>query len=385
MCLARGLEVVYTRFMNTSADTIWLEINLGAIRRNVQRLHLISGKPVMAVVKANAYGHGLIEVSKAVLEGGAERLCVARFEEALALRLAGIDAPILVMGYTAPEHAVEAARLNVSLAVFRQDAAQAYALAMVGEPQPLRLHVKVDTGMGRLGVFPEDAATFVNQLRITKNLLVEGLFTHFSSADDIHTATTEGQIAKFDKVIADLEASGFRPSLIHAANSAGTLKYPQAAYDAVRPGIAVYGLHPSKDVPLPADFEPALTWKTRLVSIKTLPPGSGVGYNHRYITQGYEKVGACAVGYADGLRRKLGNQALIHGIRVSQLGGMCMDQSMYALDTIPDARLGDEVVLVGRQGDAFLSAEEVGASWGTINYDVVCGLAARVPRYYFDE
>ncbi|MEN6571784.1 MAG: alanine racemase [Anaerolineaceae bacterium] len=371
--------------MNTNADTVWLEINLGAIRRNIHRLHQISGRPVMAVVKANAYGHGLLEVSRAVLKGGAERLCVARFEEALALRLAGIDAPILVLGYTSPEHAIDSARLNISLAVFRQDTAQAYALSMVGEKHQLKLHVKVDTGMGRLGVFPEDAPEFVNQLRVTNNLLVEGLFTHFSSADDTETETTELQIAKFNNVIAGLEASGVRPGIIHASNSAGTLKYPQAAYDAVRPGIAVYGLDPSSEVPLPPEFEPALTWKTRLVSIKTLPPGSGVGYNHRYVTKGYERVGACAVGYADGLRRKLGNQALIHGIRVPQLGGMCMDQSVFALGAVPDAKPGDEVVLVGRQGDEFLSAEEVGASWGTINYDVVCGLAARVPRYYFDD
>lgn len=373
------------RSMNTNADTVWLEINLGAIRRNIHRLHQISGRPVMAVVKANAYGHGLLEVSRAVLKGGAERLCVARFEEALALRLAGIDAPILVLGYTSPEHAIDSARLNISLAVFRQDTAQAYALSMVGEKHQLKLHVKVDTGMGRLGVFPEDAPEFVNQLRVTNNLLVEGLFTHFSSADDTETETTELQIAKFNNVIAGLEASGVRPGIIHASNSAGTLKYPQAAYDAVRPGIAVYGLDPSGEVPLPPEFEPALTWKTRLVSIKTLPPGSGVGYNHRYVTKGYERVGACAVGYADGLRRKLGNQALIHGIRVPQLGGMCMDQSVFALGAVPDAKPGDEVVLVGRQGDEFLSAEEVGASWGTINYDVVCGLAARVPRYYFDD
>lgn len=379
------MELVYTWNMNIKADTVWLEINLGAIRRNIQRLHQISGRPVMAVVKANAYGHGLVEVSRAVLLGGAERLCVARFEEALALRMAGIDAPILVLGYTSPEHAIDSACLNISLAVFRQDTVQDYALSMVGEKRLLKLHVKVDTGMSRLGIFPQDVPAFVNQLRVTNNLMVEGLFTHFASADETQTATTELQITKFDKVIADLEANGFRPNIIHAANSAGALKYPQAAYDAVRPGIAVYGLDPSNEAPLPPEFEPALTWKTRLVSVKTLPPGSGVGYNHLYVTKGHERVGACAVGYADGLRRKLGNQALIHGKRVPQLGGMCMDQSVFALDTVPDAKPGDEVVLIGRQGDDLISAEEVGASWGTINYEVVCGLAARVPRYYFDD
>ncbi len=383
--LAGGSQVIYTNVMNNNADTVWLEINLGAIRRNVQRLSRISGKPVMAVVKANAYGHGLLEVSRAVLKGGAVRLCVARYEEALALRLAGIDAPILVLGLTSPEHATNAARLNISLTVFRKDIALDYAKAMASEKNPLRLHVKVDTGMGRLGVFPEEALDFVNQVRVEKNIFVEGLFTHFACADENQTVTTELQLAKFDRVIHDLQAIGFRPNIIHAANSAATLKYPQAGYDAVRPGIAVYGLDPSGDVPLPPDFEPALTWKTRITSLKTYPPNSGIGYNHRYITKGYEKIGALSVGYADGLRRRLGNIALVHGKRVSQVGGMCMDQSTFQLDSVPEAKPGDEVVLLGRQGDERISAEEIGRSWGTINYEVVCGLAARVPRYYFDD
>lgn len=371
--------------MNNSADTVWLEINLGAIRRNIQRLNRISGKPVMAVVKANAYGHGLVEVSKAVLKGGAERLCVARFEEALALRSAGIDVPLLVLGFTSPEHAVNAAHLNISLAVFRRDVAWDYARALSAEKALLNLHVKVDTGMGRLGVFPEEAADLIQQIRREKNLFVEGLFTHFACADEAQTATTELQISRFNGVIHDLESIGFRPNVIHAANSAATLKYPQASYDAVRPGIAVYGLDPSDEVPLPADFEPALTWKSRIVSIKTLPPGSGIGYNHRYFTRGNENIAACAVGYADGLRRRLGNSALIHGKRVKQVGGMCMDQSMFQIDAIPEAKPGDEVVLIGKQGAERLSAEEIGLSWETTNYEVVCGLTARVPRYYFDD
>ena len=371
--------------MNISADTIWLEINLGAIRRNVERLHKIAGNIVMAVVKANAYGHGLVEVTRAALKGGAERLGVARFEEALALRLAGIDAPILVMGYTSPEHAANAARLKICLAVYNRDAAQAYARALTGERTPLRLHVKVDTGMGRLGVFPEEAVEFIRQVRMQNNLLVEGLFTHFSSADHVDTTVTDLQISRFNKVIADLAATGFKPPMIHASNSAGILRYPQAAYDMVRPGIAIYGLHPSDQVQLPEDFEPALTWKTRIVSIKTMPPGSGIGYGRRYITRKHERVGVIAAGYADGLRRRLGNVALVNGKRVYQVGGLCMDQTMFNLDAVPDAKPGDEVVLLGKQGEEHINAEEIGASWDTINYEVVCGLAARVPRYYFDE
>jgi len=253
------------------------------------------------------------------------------------------------------------------------------------ERETLKVYVKVDTGMGRLGLFPGEAAEFVRQVRVEKNLMVEGLFTHFASADEVQTVTTETQLAHFNRVIQDLAGFGFRPNIIHAANSAATLKFPQAAFDAVRPGIAVYGLDPSAEVPLPADFEPALTWKTRITSLKTLPPNSGIGYNAHYVTRGNEKIGVCAVGYADGLRRRLDNIALLHGRRVNQVGGMCMDQSMYQLDGVSDVMLGDEVVLIGKQGDARISAEEIGHSWGTNNYEVVCGLSARVPRYYFDE
>ena len=383
--LLRRHRLVYTRAMDNIADTIWLEINLGAIRRNVQRLAQISGKPVMAVVKANAYGHGLINVSRAVLKEGVNRLCVARFEEANVLRMAGIDAPILVLGFTSPEHAVEAARLNIGLTVYRNQTAAQYAEVMAGEKNSLKLHVKVDTGMGRLGLFPEEAPAFVMQLRLKKNLVVEGLFTHFACADEIQTKTTEMQLSKFNKVISELESGGFRPAIIHAANSAAALKYPEAAFDAIRPGIAIYGLDPSDEVPLPAEFEPALAWKTRLTSLKVLPPGSGIGYNCRYVTTKKERIGACAVGYADGLRRRLGNIAILRGKRISQVGGMCMDQSMYQLDGVPEAQAGDEVVLLGQQGEERISAEEIGRSWDTNNYEVVCGLTARVPRYYIDE
>lgn len=371
--------------MSINADTIWLEINLGAIRRNVERLGRIAGKPVMAVVKANAYGHGLVEVSHAALEGGASRLCVARFEEALALRRAGVEAPILVMGSTAPEHAADSARLNISLAVFRPEAVWEYGQVMAAEKTQLNLHVKVDTGMGRLGVFPEEAPDLVKNVGQYRNLQAEGLFTHFACADAAETETTDRQIAKFDGVVRRLEQNGLRPAMVHAANSAAILKYPQAAYDAVRPGISVYGLHPSSQVRLPDDFEPALTWKSRIVSLKVMPPGSGIGYGHRYTTTGYERIGVVPVGYADGFRRRMGNVALVNGTRIRQAGGLCMDQTMFSLDSVPDAKPGDEVVLLGRQGGEQLSAEEIGSAWDTINYEVVCGLAARVPRYYFDE
>jgi alanine racemase len=371
--------------MNTDAYSIWLEINLGAIRRNIQRIAKITQRPVMAVVKANAYGHGLFEVSQAAEKAGIARLCVARLEEALALRDAGINTPILVLGYTSPLDVPKAVNRNISLALFNAELAPQYQEAASTTDGKLNVHIKVDTGMGRLGIFPENAAEFISQVAQMNAINIEGLFTHFASADEPQKSTTDEQIFRFNRLLSELEKLGIRPPIVHAGNSAGSLYYPQAWYDAVRPGNAIYGLNPSQEAPLPEGFEPALAWKTRLTSVKTLPPGSGISYNHRYVTQSFEKIGASAVGYADGLRRKLDNVALVRGHRVKQVGIVCMDQTMWQLDDVPEAQVGDEVVLIGQQGDERITAEEVAASWGTINYEVVCGLSARVPRYYIDD
>jgi alanine racemase len=371
--------------MTFENQTIWLEINLGAIRRNIQRIHTLTNRQVMPVVKANAYGHGLVEVSKTALKAGVERLCVARIEEALKLRAAGILSPVLVMGYTSSERVPDALQNGISLMANTPELAREYHRIAKQEKGRLCVHMKVDTGMGRLGVFPEDGLEFGKLIGRLDGLIFEGLFTHFASADEPKKDTTLAQITKFDRVISDLDGVGIRPQVIHAANSAASLYFPGAWYDAVRPGIAIYGLHPSPDASLPADFEPALTWKCKLASVKDLAAGSGIGYNHRYVASKQERIGVAAVGYADGLRRRLGNIALVNGKRVEQAGGMCMDQSMWRLGQLPGVKVGDEMVLIGKQGQGQITAEEIGELWGTVNYDVVCGLTDRVPRFYFDE
>ncbi|MBA4375930.1 MAG: alanine racemase [Anaerolinea sp.] len=371
--------------MNFDNQTIWLEINLGAIRRNIQRIHEHTQRPVMTVVKANAYGHGILEVSRTAIQAGAARLCVARIEEAIKIRNAGILAPILVMGYTTPERAVDAIRFGISLMVNLPDLASEYHKVAKQMNGRIAVHAKIDTGMGRLGVLPNDGCAFGKHIAGLDGLFFEGLFTHFASADEPAKQTTLEQISKFDQVIAELNTEGIRPQIIHAANSAASLYFPGAWYDAVRPGISIYGLHPSNDAPLPQEFEPSLTWKCRLSSVKTLPEGSGVGYNHSFVTSKPERIGAVAVGYADGLRRQPDNIVLIGGKRVKQAGGICMDQSMWLLEDNSSARAGDEVVLIGKQGEEHITAEEIGALWGTVNYEVVCGLTDRVPRFYIDE
>jgi alanine racemase len=371
-------------FMNFDTQTIWLEINLGAIRRNIQRIKALTKKPVMAVVKANGYGHGLVEVSKTAIKAGIEYLCVARIEEALRIRSAGITSRILVMGYTSPAQVSAAINNDLSLMVNTPELATEYNRNAASGKKPLNVHMKVDTGMGRLGVMPDDGVNFGKLIFSLGGLTFEGLFTHFASADEPEKPTTNEQIEKFNRVISGLGSEGIRPRVIHAANSAATLYFPDARYDAVRPGIAIYGLHPSAEAPVPSDFEPALTWKCRLASVKDFSAGSGIGYNHRYVTSRQERIGAASVGYADGLRRRLGNIALIGGKRVDQAGGMCMDQSMWKMGSDTTSKIGDEVVLIGSQEKETITAEELGDLWGTVNYDVVCGLTDRVPRYYID-
>jgi alanine racemase len=371
--------------MQSDACSTWIEIDLEAIRQNVTRLRKIAGVPVMAVVKANGYGHGIVEAARAGLEGGAAWCGVARIEEALVLRQAGIQAPILVTGYTSPLRVAEAVSGGIVLSVYDRELAGAYSAIAMKMHAHLRVHAKVDTSMGRLGVFPEDGVQFLYWLSEQRGLDVEGIFTHFASADEPKKPGTQAAIKLFKELLDELEMAGLRPPLVHASNSAATLYYPQARFGLVRCGIAMFGLHPSSDAPLPEGFRPALSWKARLVSVKTLPPGHGVGYNARYVTSKAERIGTIAVGYADGFRRRLGNCVLVDGQLVPVAGGVCMDQCMLELDRVGQARVGDEVVLIGRQGETVLSAEEVAAAWGTVNYDVVCGLAVRVPRFYLNQ
>jgi alanine racemase len=371
--------------MQSDACSTWIEIDLEAIRQNVTQLCRIARVPVMAVVKANGYGHGIVETARAGVQGGAAWCGVARIEEALVLRQAGIQVPILVTGYSSPLRAADAISSGIVLSVYDRELAAAYSAIAIKMGARLRVHAKIDTSMGRLGVFPEEGVQFLYWLSEQRGLEVDGIFTHFASADEPTNPDTQTAINRFHDLIDELEMAGLRPRWVHAANSAATLYYPQARFGMVRCGIAMYGLHPSPDAPLPEGFQPALTWKARLVSVKTLPPGHGVGYNARYVTSKEEQIGTIAVGYADGFRRRLGNFALVEGQLVQVAGGVCMDQCMLALDRAGKAAAGDEVVLIGRQGDATISAEDVAAAWGTVNYDVVCGLTARVARFYLNE
>jgi alanine racemase len=270
---------------------------------------------------------------------------------------------------------------DLSATVFDLDVARALDQAARELNRQVRVHVKVDTGMGRLGLLPDEVVPVFSQLSALPNLILEGIFTHFSVADS-DTTYTQWQIERFRQVLASLAEVGIRVSMVHAANSAAILTLPESHFSMVRLGIAMYGLDPSRQVPCPPDFRPALTFKTQVAQVKTLPPGSFVSYGNTYQTTEAQRIAVIPVGYADGFRRapRHWGEVLIRGQRAPIVGRVCMDQTMIDVTAIPDARQGDEVVLIGEQGAERITAEDVAERLGTINYEVVSEILARVPR-----
>ncbi|MHB1354797.1 MAG: alanine racemase [Anaerolineae bacterium] len=362
----------------------WVEIDLEAVAHNVRRLVEIAGPEVevMAVLKADGYGHGAIKVARTALNNGAHWLGVACLGEALILRQSGIAAPILVLGYTPAWQAREAVLYDVTVTLFALDTAQALARAAASLGRLASCHIKVDTGMGRLGLMPAEVVSFTQELRNLPLLRVDGIFTHLASADEPDFSYARYQLSLFDGVLAELRQVDQVPRYIHAANSAALLRLPQSRYNLVRPGIALYGINPSGAAPCPDDFRPALSFKCQIAQIKELPPGSAVSYGCTFITQRLSRIAVIPVGYADGFRRAPRNwgYVLVSGQRAPIVGRVCMDQTMIDVTDIPSARQGDEVVLIGNQGNEHLTVDQVAEQLGTINYEVVSEILARVPR-----
>ena len=364
----------------------WAEIDLNAIAFNAAGLKARAGgkAELMVTVKANGYGHGAVQVARAALEGGATRLAVHRALEGVQLRQAGITAPILVMGYTLPAVSERVVRWNLTPTVNSQPQAEALSAAAVAAGKMLPIHVKIDTGMGRYGLLPDEALGFVRFLSGLPGLALEGLYTHHAVADLADKSFTRHQFGLYMNVVEQLEAAGFTFPLKHVSNSATTLDLPEMALDMLRCGIALYGLRPSGEVEPVIPLRPALTLKSRVVRVRTLPAGASISYGRTYITEKPTRVALVPVGYGDGYHRILSNRGavLIHGQRAPIVGRVCMDQFVVDVNHIPDVQLHDEVVLVGRQGEGHIPAEEV-ARWAeTINYEVTTGLLPRVVRVY---
>jgi alanine racemase len=362
----------------------WVEVKLDAIAHNVRRLAEIAGPgvDVMAVLKADAYGHGAVKVARTALNNGAKSLGVACLGEAMELRRAGIAAPILILGFTPAWQAREAVLHDITMALFSLDVARALSKAAGDLRSRARVHVKVDTGMGRLGLLPDEVVPFVRAVRDLPNLDVEGIFTHFATADSADRTHVQAQLSAFRSLLDDLTREGLSFRYVHAANSAATLSLSEARFNLVRPGIAMFGLNPSPDVPCPPDFQRALAFKCQVAQVKDLPPDSCVSYGCAYRTPGWRKIAVIPVGYADGFRRAPNHwsEVLVKGRRAPIVGRVCMDQTMIDVTDIPDVRQGDEVVLIGRQGEQEITADEVASRLGTINYEVVSEILARVPR-----
>ncbi len=370
----------------------WLEIDRDALASNVRKLRrrLASTARLMAVVKANAYGHGALETARTVLRAGADACGVATFAEAMELRAGGITAPLLVLGYTPAGQAADAARHDITLTLFDVDTAIACAVAAGAQAEGrLRVHLKVNTGMNRLGVEPEEAAAVVEALRQLPGLQVEGIFTHFATSDEMDRSHAYRQFERFRDLLALLAAHGLRPPLAHAANSAALLTMPETHLDMARAGIALYGLDPdAEQCRLPDGFRPALAWKAQVAQVRWLESGAAVSYGREFVAPHRMPVAVLPVGYADGFPRKPHHwgYVLLGGQPAPIVGRVCMDQTVVdasaALLVNGGLKQGDEAVLIGRQGDRRITAEEAAAHVGTNNYDIVSRILPRVPRVY---
>jgi alanine racemase len=369
----------------------YAEIDLRAIAENVTLACRLAGPTtrVMAVVKADAYGHGAVPVAKAALDAGAHCLGVAIPEEAEALRKAGIDCRILVLGPVASEQADLVAEHTLDQCVFDPAQAEALDRAARARGRVLALHLKVDTGMGRVGLHPRDVRRVAEKILTLRSVRLEGLMTHFADADAEDPGFAREQLATFAEAARDLAAVplGGTP-LRHAANSAGLLFIPEARLDLVRPGIMLYGCHPrGRPAPPEPKLWPALRLRTEVIQLKDVIRGGSVSYGRTFVAPRDVLVATLPVGYADGCGRLMSNRGhvLIRGRRAPIIGRVCMDMTMVDVTGLPDVRVGDEAVLIGRQGAEEITADEVAELQGTISYEVLCRIGPRVPRVYLPE
>ncbi|KQL51049.1 alanine racemase [Heyndrickxia shackletonii] len=359
----------------------WAEIQLDYLKENVLsvREHLPKDVEIFAVVKANGYGHGDVQVAKAALEAGAHGLAVAFLDEALVLRKNGIDVPVLVLGATRHEDAIIAAKNKISLTVFQKEWLEKAMLTLGNDM--LSVHVKCDTGMGRIGIRNRsELKDIVNVIENSHNLIFEGIFTHFATADELNTDYYETQLHRFMEMVNALD---IKPRYIHCANSAATLRFPQSGFNAVRLGIAMYGLSPSDEMKnlVPFPLKEVFSLHTKIVHVKRLSPGESISYGATYQTKEEEWIATLPIGYADGWIRKLqGQVVLVEGKEAPIVGRICMDQCMIRLPYYMP--VGTNVTLIGEQEGHFISINDIAYKLETINYEIPCTISKRVPRVY---
>ncbi len=354
-------------------DTAALRANFGVVRARVA-----ADVAILAVVKANAYGHGASIVAPVLAAAGADAFGVATIGEAAELRSAGIHQPILVLTPIHARDVVPAVRQRITVAV--TDAEQARGLAAAAAPHRVRVHLKVDTGMGRLGSTVAELPELIAAIRSAGNLDVDGVFSHFGNADDVFTPHCDTQLAAFEEALAIVARAGFEPRWVHLANSAAALARPEAHFNLVRPGIALYGIAPAcADAP---ELRPVMRLVTHIAQVRALPADTPVSYGQTFVTERPSRIAVLPIGYADGYSRALSNRAevLVRGRRARVVGNVCMDLTMVDVTDVPNVAAGDEVVLFGAQDGATLGVDEVGAWQDSIGYEVLNRVGKRVPR-----
>ncbi len=360
-------------------------IDLDALEHNFKEVvRSASGRKVLAVVKAGAYGHGAEEVSRRLLRLGADMLGVALVEEGKELRNAGFDVPILVMGSSFPEQCEEILSLRLTPVVFDPSFARTLAETARRLGTRTAVHVKIDTGMGRIGIAPETAAGMIEDLLRLGTVDVQGLMTHFADADLKNKLFAERQMERFEGLLKALNARGITVPLVHAANSAAVLDFERALFTMVRPGLMLYGYNPLEQGRAEADLRPVLSLTTRIAFIKRVPAGIPISYGRTFVTKRASLIATLPIGYADGYSRALSNKGavLIRGVRAPVVGRVCMDMCMIDVTDVPGVEAGDDVVLIGSQGHDRITADDIAKLAGTISYEVLCGISSRVPRIY---
>ena len=359
-------------------------IHLGRLAHNARLLEELAGdRPLWPVIKANAYGHGAEIVARHLARLGYGTLCVAHVPEAVALREAGLDVRVVVLSAGLPEHAEDCVAHGLEPVLCTNEMLEALSREAVKAERSLAVHVAVDTGMGRIGLREDEVLPFLERCREHPMLKVRGLMSHFPRADEADKAYSEAQLERFRKLVETTRGHGIE--VCHLSNSAGVLDLPAAGFDAVRPGIALYGLRPAPTIanPRAAELRPVLEWKTRITYLKEVPAGTGLSYGHAFVTRDASTIATLPVGYGDGLSRNLSNEmeVLIGGVRCRQVGRVTMDQILVDVTPLRGrVALGDEAVLIGRQQDEELTSDELAEKLGTINYEIVTAIAARVPR-----
>ncbi len=364
------------------------DINLDAIARNAEEIKKVlqPGVKLAAVIKADGYGHGALPVAETVYET-ADWFAVSNIEEALELRAGGIEKPILTLGYTAPLQLADAIKNQITLTLCDMESAEEISETATRLGIAAKVHIKVDTGMGRIGFPAEECfSDQVAQAVALPNITATGIYTHFARADETDKSATELQYTKFLTFIESLEQKGVTGLLRHAENSAAILSIPEYQLDMVRLGISLYGMYPSEEVmPEGIILQPAMEIKSHVAFIKTVPAGTGIGYNATYVTKEPRRIATVPVGYGDGYPRALSNcgRILVHGKSVSIVGRVCMDQLMIDVTDVPEVKRGDTVTLMGSEGKENITAEEIGALSHSFHYEMVCNVGKRIPRVYY--